>query len=1140
MACEIKLNGIKVDSAFLNNLLARAANDVNFRNAIILDNYIRLTKDEAEIDTVVLDYLKTTFGLNDTELRKAIQAEQARREATNQINLREKARASVVLNNTKESLKKAKNFARRLFSNKGIWGVFDKKFSGKFKNGQILRDGTVNMWITKAHRLTEILQQEIDSIGKYLTDDDRVAILNVLNGKGWNTVPFSKLVGDPQKRRAIVNRLSPIVKEMRSHVDEGTNKIVGMSHLVTKLQALLFLDNQGKYTTILYEAHRNPNWAQMFQRVGGKYVGGEFAEQIFNGARDNVRNYISHEKGLLERLYRIKQKSKNTLSTKLAGQTDPKDRAVTESMIDKLDKDLSNIENRIKAISNALSDEELLHIEVFNTLEDMYKNQSLTNVSTSGGYRGAMNKAVFRKRQNIPADIMKLYGKIEDPGLVYQATISKMASIIANAEYQKNMFDINNDMLKSYREAKARGEKNPIMPLFSTSPLADVGVIYKLNLADSFSVLSDFIGSKEVYVSEEMKEFFSENNFGQSMSAFMQVLTAVNAAAKINATVLNLPTQERNFIANLWKLSSVVLVEAFSRGRATALKQFATSLGQRFANEGKNTARLLQVRKGAVRYNNDYERLEFIMTQQGLKNSDIIQAGLSEEVKNLEGWGDVIKAMFYGVKGGKGIYGVLNPALKSTIGLAKRMYAASDDIAKEALFRSELENYSDVYYGKTYKELLASGTPEQISSVENTAGAIVRDIIPNYNNAWELSKILQKSGLSIVLSPFGIFRMEQMRTMAETVNIATKEMRNNDPDPVKRKKIRRIGIERMMGFTALIAVSSYSVISALDGGDEEDEEFARKYLSKNVEVPYVTRNDNGKLQVMDMSNINVYGSIGMADRYLLFELTSEDKDVANKALINLFSKLIAPIVAPQLGVATLSSVIQGKDQWGRDLFEENDSTFTKLWKIAGQFTSNVFVPGSAKALMKMSEDKSEIALREEEIQMMRLKKMDPELISFAEADLQNFKESAEMYRDAFWKGINPRQYDPSVQAYDVFYNFKQSKADYDTQYQKLATKLEYKKKSGERETLFAELQSDYFDQLDKMRDYYEAAKSIGFDPIDVLKKGPIRKGISNIADQKTGLSGDEIKYITGDTNVKPNLKITLHTKYLEELELLSK
>ena len=166
--------------------------------------------------------------------------------------------------------------------------------------------------------------------------------------------------------------------------------------------------------------------------------------------------------------------------------------------------------------------------------------------------------------------------------------------------------------------------------------------------------------------------------------------------------------------------------------------------------------------------------------------------------------------------------------------------------------------------------------------------------------------------------------------------------------------------------------------------------------------------------------------------------------------------------------------------------------------------------------------------------------MDPELISFAEADLQNFKESAEMYRDAFWKGINPRQYDPSVQAYDVFYNFKQSKADYDTQYQKLATKLEYKKKSGERETLFAELQSDYFDQLDKMRDYYEAAKSIGFDPIDVLKKGPIRKGISNIADQKTGLSGDEIKYITGDTNVKPNLKITLHTKYLEELELLSK
>lgn len=1137
MACEIKLNGVTVDKAFLTNLLNQAGNDVNVRNAIILDNYLRLTKDEAEVSKDALDYLKTTFGLDDAGLEKALQAEHARREATGKTDLREKARASVVLNNTKESLKKAKLFARRLFSNKGVWKVFDVPFRGKLKNSQILRDGTINMWITKAHRLTSALQETLDSADKYLTQEDKIGILNVLNGDKWESVPFVKLVGDPKKKEALIKKLAPIVQEMRAHIDEGTQKIVNFPGLVTQLQALTFLDNQNKYTTILYEAHRNPNWAQMFLKQGDKFVGGDFAEAIFNAATPDVIAYLEYEKEALERLTKRKLKSRATLSTKLATQTDPRDRAATESMIAKIDKEVSNMDNRLKVLDKALTDKEALQIEVFNTLNDMYKDQNITNFATSGGYRGAMGKAIFKKRQNIPESIRKLYGKIEDPGLVYQASISKMISIVANAEYQKNMFDINNDMLKNYNEAKARGEKNLMPPIFSTKPLKDAGLIYKINLTDSFSILADNIGSNEVYVNEQMKEFFSENNFGESVNGFMQLVTFMNTTAKINATVLNLPTQERNFFANMGKIFSVAVVELFSRRKATVLKQLGNSISQRVANEAKNAARLLKIRKGVVRYSNDYERLEFIMTQQGLKNSDIVVGALSEEIKNLEGWGDVLNALASKSNITKAIYNIINPAIKNTAGLAKRMYAASDDIAKEALFMGELENYSQALYGKSYKELLADGNPDQITSVENIAGAIVRDVMPNYNNAWELTKALQKSGASLVLSPFGIFRMEQIRTTIETFRIAKAEITNKNPDPEKRARIKRIGYERFAGFSALVSFSSYLAIKALGGADAEDEEFIREYWFEDMETPLVYRDSDSNYRVMDMSTVNLYGSLGLVDRYLMFELMSENKEVSENAVWNLISKIASPIFAPQIGVASLAGVIQGKDKWGKDLFQDEDDVYTKFVKGFLELAENVYKPGFIKGFERMDDNEKEIAIRDELVQTMRANKVPEEFISYAEADLDNLKKSSELYASGYKTGINPRIVNPDVMAPPLLYKFGKIKDSYASKYRDLANKLKKGEVDIEKESIYIDLQDDYFDQLDKVREYYEKALSVGFNPINIITYGPIRKGLTDASSQNSAFSKKEIEYITGKTNTKPNLKIVLE-EYITANKLL--
>ena len=125
MACAIKINGQTVQGPQLNVVLQQAANSPVLRDALILDNYMRLTKDEKEIDTQALDYLRTTFGMaTEQDVRNSIERENTRREA--QGIGKPSGRLIIEAGKIKEKFRDAWRYVKDQFSNKGVWGLYGK------------------------------------------------------------------------------------------------------------------------------------------------------------------------------------------------------------------------------------------------------------------------------------------------------------------------------------------------------------------------------------------------------------------------------------------------------------------------------------------------------------------------------------------------------------------------------------------------------------------------------------------------------------------------------------------------------------------------------------------------------------------------------------------------------------------------------------------------------------------------------------------------------------------------------------------------------------------------------------------------------------------------------------------------------
>ena len=1093
-----------------------------------------MTKNEKEIDIDAIEFIRQEFQMNSQQdVRNAIAREQTRRENLGLTKDDTQVRNSVRLGDAVDSIKKIGSFIADLFSNKGFLRIFGQE--GKKLNEQrIRRQGDLNSWLTVANRKVNAFNKIINSVDKFLEQEDKLALSNILNSDrggrpisaaDFNIIPFAKLINDPARRTEVINKLIPVLQAFRDHIDEGSRLIASIPGLTSQLQQQVLLDNEGKYTTIVYEAHRNPNWAKLFEKDGkGGVRGGKVYKDIFDSAVPLVKKMLRHDINKYNKTRNKKRKAIRTLQAK-ANPT-----LAEISFIDKLTADVAILDNLIAKNTAVLADPELLHTEIVAMLEGKNDNSNLTNALTPSGKRGAVGTTIFKKRKNIPQEIKALLGEVKDPQTVYLTTIVKMISAATAAQYQHNIADTNDTLTTMYNAAVANGTADSaIPPLFSRVSIPAAGLTKKITLPESgsFNILGNRIGAFDIYVVPEVAEFFQDNTI-TIPNDFIGTLAAVNTVAKVNATVLSLPTQERNFIANLAKLATALM---WDKNRGSIGKQFASSIYQRSRNEALQIKGGIQkavgIRNGTVKpdYSDAFERLEHVMVQQGLHNSDIVAQDINRELKDSNSLLNVLDAAADKTK----LTALIGSGAKGIVKTAMRWYAAGDNIFKEALFMGELNNYSNAYFGKTYEELLNTGTPDQIQKVEDISGEIIRNTMPNYNEAYKLVKDMQKYGVSTFIAPFAIFRLEQARTIIETYDTIRKEIKNQEPDPDVRAKIKSVGYRRLFASMSLVAISSTVLFNALNGLDDDEEEFVKKYLvADTIDAPLITRDSEGNVQIVDNAAINIYGSLGLFDTAVI-ELLSGDESVREGAFGKLVKGIVGPVIAPQIGTMSIINAAQGKDQYGKDLSNSQDTTLEKMGNVLWALIKDIVVPGTSKALTRLNKKEDELYKQEEDIALMEFNGADEETITLALKTRDLLKKDIDRERFSFSPGIRQYIVNPEVQLPAKLYDAKERLISLSSTYKERVDELDVKKlTNSDRTEIYEELKKGYHEDLNKLRDYVWEAEQAGFDVTKVLKLNTVKKGETAPELNSTFFTKKILSYITGETNDLPDLEIELY------------
>lgn len=1144
MACKLQIKGRDIDQPTLRAILQQFANDPTFKNIIMFDNYMRMTKDEAEVTGDVIDFISQQFNMPKKDVVKGIQAEHARRENEGLIQSRDNMRNMLAIGAAKSRFSSFKNWLNNVSTNKGIFRFFGKEGEAAFERRK-REEGEMNKWATETERRMNALNNIMNEYDKFLTPEDKIAIGRILNGKAkLSTIPLVKLQGDEnaKKREALLKKLGPVITDTRNHIDKGTRLLTRIPNLLNKHQIQIYTDNEGKYTTLVYEAHRDPNWAMGFENMGKK--GYEPYKAIFDQAQDQLKKYFKNEIKKLNKKRNKRSKAIQTLKSKAKLDT------ADISAIQKFQKDIRNVDNDIKRLQDAIDNPEIMQVEVVNMLKNMYKGASLTNLFTPSGKRGAVNKAIFKKRKEIPQEIKALFGEITDPTELYAATMARVLAVATNANFQNNLGDLNDKLFKEYNKDKKNYKGVP--PLFSITPIPELGMTEEITLPDSFSVLSDRVGGNRVYATAEFKEAFESMDVPEA-SAIKSFFNLINSYAKANATIYNIGTQFRNVIANMGKFVAEVVVSPY---RTKIIAQLGRTIKERAKMEIKDLYNIRTGKKSA--YSNEYQRFENVLVQQGVKGSAPELRDLQLSVKNSSAILNGIESFFSGpVQSYVSSIPILGTRInKASSGLWKsvkyigdifvRAYAAGDDVFKEALFVKELNEYSNIYFNKDYDKLLKENNPSEIKFIEDKAGEIIRRTMPNYAESYAISKWLQSSGVGTFIAPFLSFRLEQIRTTIESGTLITNEIKNNEQDPGVKKRMKVAGYRRLLSGGLLIAGStSYVANLFLNSLDDEEEEFYKKWwVDDHIENPLLEMTPEGYVEIVDMSSINMYGTIGLFDATLSTVLS--DPERAPEVIGNATMKFFTPALSPQIGAGALIQSIIGKDTFGADLYTPSDSSSDKFWKGLSYYFSQVLTPGTVKSVSKISKKEDDYFDALDALDMIKAEynaepsEKNKRRVEMQERVVDRLDYEAEYERKVNYgstegrlPGIRTYIKDPEVQLPNKIYKLMNANDEMQNTFAK-EKKAMRNPTSEDIDDLYIRLENDYIDNLDQIRDYYEEAMDMGFDLTKLFEMGTLGGEGTARKLRKGMFSKKELAYIFGKVNVPPSPSIS---GYKTEMEI---
>ena len=413
------------------------------------------------------------------------------------------------------------------------------------------------------------------------------------------------------------------------------------------------------------------------------------------------------------------------------------------------------------------------------------------------------------------------------------------------------------------------------------------------------------------YVKTEIFEMLQSKPLLQAENAVLNAYFKGLKVMRKSKVVWNLPTWRKNLTGGMFFIAANgVLNPAF-------LKDF------------KN--RIDRTRKGEA--NPEIESLLKEMSELGLIGADV-NAGLIDV--NDAAMNVLFDEDFNGAEAHlKKIW----TKVKNTDAKLAEKYAAIDDYTKLIIYRVERESFAKKLYGKDY----ASLTEAQQAKVRDEAGEFVKQNTPTFSR---LPKWYINSFSKVPLGDFLGFKLESWRSITANLRNATADIKKSSDtslSDVQRKEYLAAGRRRMMGSIATLGARAVvpAILTSMFLGDD-DEEIADDALAIRPEwmeghsLIVKDISDDGVVSVYNYSMEDPYGEISDA---LMGDLTG-----------------FADFMSPNMFVKLAVHLTEGRDAYGRDLYDKSDPAVSKFAKIMGYTTKSMILPPSLVSTAKYQEN----------------------------------------------------------------------------------------------------------------------------------------------------------------------------------------
>jgi len=413
-------------------------------------------------------------------------------------------------------------------------------------------------------------------------------------------------------------------------------------------------------------------------------------------------------------------------------------------------------------------------------------------------------------------------------------------------------------------------------------------------------VKDEYSPLNRMWIPNEIFEVVNNEDIYASENAFMQYYFNALKLARKSKVIYNLPTWRKN-ITGGWQIIMA---------NGVLNPQFIKDLANRpaFTVKGKETAEMTAILDE--------------MAQYGLIGADV-------NANIING----VDAMYSGIL--RGDYSVVDKTwnvMKSVDKKLSERYSSIDDYTKMVIYRTKRDSFAKKLFGAEYDTLNQS----QQEKVRETAAEEVKQTTPTFSRLPPFYRTLAKTPFGDFLS----FKIEAVRSLSMIVNTANDDIKkamDKNLDSVQRKEYARTGAAKLMGVAAAMLASyllPYMIESALGFGDDETEDvkMLRPNWMSGDNLITKSADANGNVSVYDLTMEDTYGEISSI--------------IVNgfKGNVSEVMKVFGDAIKFNMVVNSVTNLAEGKDQYGRDMFESYDGAAVKSLETLKYLGKEFVVP----------------------------------------------------------------------------------------------------------------------------------------------------------------------------------------------------